>query len=61
MKVIEYKIITAESTEALTTAVRKAIAEGWLLQGGVSMTNTAAVQTEAPYKYAQAMVKVICS
>lgn len=57
MKIIDYKIIRSSYQDLLEEEVNKSIKEGWQPFGGVSHTNTASVQTSAPYNLAQAMVK----
>lgn len=52
---MEYQILTANSSSSLEESVNKKIAEGWKLQGGLSVTESKYI--DEPREYAQAMIK----
>jgi hypothetical protein len=55
---ITYKIITHDNLVGLEAAINAALAEGWMLQGGVSVTNYVTSEGVLLFDYHQAITKV---
>jgi len=54
---VTYKVITAWSSHDLEDLVSKALAAGWILQGGVSFVTYETGDGEGCYLWAQAVTK----
>ena len=56
---MDYMVVQANTKEQLRVEVKKWLKEGYVIQGGVSITNmTAEFDSRTSYTFAQAMVKV---
>lgn len=54
---MDYMVVEGSTKEQLRVEVKKWLKEGWVIQGGVSITNTTAeFDSNTSYTFAQALI-----